>query len=152
VALADGRWRLFAFADRSDPATPSSPLRALCDFLADSPSSPVRRYRRAGDDVDAVIDLRAIVQQGHRDLRLETMPELLLPRKGRLGLRDYEKIFCPDLHSGQDIFDLRGIDRERGCIVIVRPDQYIAHVLPLEGHAALATYFEGVLSDVGLES
>lgn len=148
VALADGRWRLYAFADRSDPATRSSRLRALCDFLANSPSSPVRRSRRAGYDVDAVIDLRAIVQQGHRDLKLEAMPELLLPRKGRLGLRDYEKIFCPDLHSCQDIFDMRGIDRERGCLVIVRPDQYIAHVLPLDAYAALAAYFEGVISDV----
>jgi phenol 2-monooxygenase len=92
--------------------------------------------------------LRAIVQQGHRDLKLEAMPELLLPRKGRLGLRDYEKIFCPDLHSCQDIFDMRGIDRERGCLVIVRPDQYIAHVLPLDAYAALAAYFEGVISDV----
>ncbi len=148
VALADGRWRLFAFADRTDPAARSSRLRALCDFLTDSPSSPIRRYRRAGDDVDAVIDLRAIFQQGHRDLALEAMPELLLPRKGRLGLRDYEKIFCPDFHSGQDIFELRGIDRERGCMVIVRPDQYIAHVIPLDAYGALASYFDGVLSGV----
>jgi hypothetical protein len=38
----------------------------------------------------------------------------------------YEKIFCADVLSGQDIFDMRGIDRKNGCIVIVRPDQYVA--------------------------
>jgi len=37
------------------------------------------------------------------------MPPLLLPQKGRYGLRDYEKIFCADGKSGQDIFALRGI-------------------------------------------
>jgi len=69
------------------------------------------------------------------------MPSFLLPRKGRYGLIDYEKMFCPDLKSGQDIFDMRGVDRERGCMVIVRPDQYIAHVLPLDAHEELANFF-----------
>jgi Domain of unknown function (DUF2437) len=54
------------------------------------------------------------------------LPDLLLPKKGRFGLIDYEKIFCADVLSGQDIFDMRGIDRKNGCIVIVRPDQYVA--------------------------
>ncbi len=70
------------------------------------------------------------------------MPPVLLPRKGRHGLCDYEKMFCPDLKAGVDIFDLRGIDRGDGCIVLVRPDQYVAHVLPLDGYAELAAFFE----------
>jgi len=140
VAQADGRWRLYAFADKADPSSLASRLRALCDALADS-SSPLHRYTKPGTDIDAVIDLRAILQQPHRDVAVEALPSLLLPRKGRLGLIDYEKVFCPDLKSGQDIFDLRGIDRERGCLVIVRPDQYVANVLPLDDHAALAAFF-----------
>ena len=68
--------------------------------------SPVRRYTRPGQDIDAVFDLRAIFQQDHRALAIEAMPALLLPRKGRYGLRDYEKVFSPDLKDGPDIFDL----------------------------------------------
>jgi hypothetical protein len=60
-------------------------------------------------------------------------------------LLDYEKIFCPDLKDGPDIFDLRGIDRSRGALVVVRPDQYIAHVLPLEAHQALVDFFAGFM-------
>lgn len=146
VALADGRWRLFAFADRTDPASASSRLRALCDFLADAPSSPIRRHTPPDADIDAVIDLRAIFQQGHRELAVAEMPGLLLPRKGRFGLIDYEKMFCPSLQGGQDIFDMRGIDRENGCLVIVRPDQYVAHVLPLDDHTALAAFFDGIMT------
>jgi hypothetical protein len=61
----------------------------------------------------------------------------LLPQSGRLQLTDYEKVFCPDLKHGPDIFDLRGIDRSRGALVVVRPDQFIAAVLPLQSHAEL---------------
>jgi 2-polyprenyl-6-methoxyphenol hydroxylase-like FAD-dependent oxidoreductase len=142
---ADGRWRLFAFADAADPAASSSRLRALCEFLAGSPHSPVRRYTPAGADIDRVIDVRAIFQQGHRELAIEAMPALLLPHKGRLGLRDYEKMFCPDLKNRTDIFDLRGVDRTTGCMVVVRPDQYVAHVLPLDAFTDLGSFFGGFM-------
>ena len=142
---ADGRWRLFAFCGAEDPAAPSSRIRALCEFLAESPASPVRRFTPAGDDIDSVIDVRAVFQQGHRELGLQAMPAFFLPRKGRYGLRDYEKMFCPDLKCGNDIFDMRGIDRNKGCMVVVRPDQYVAHVLPLDAFADLAAFFDGFM-------
>jgi hypothetical protein len=50
-------------------------------------------------------------------------------------------VFCPDLKNGPDIFDLRGMDRRHGALVVVRPDQYIAHVLPLDAHDELARFF-----------
>lgn len=136
---ADGNWRIFAFAPAKDSV---ATIRALCDFLTGSPKSPVARYTPAGSDVDAVIDVRAVFQQGHRELALQAMPSLLLPGKGRYGLRDYEKVFSPDLTSGRDIFDMRGIDRDRGCMVVVRPDQFVASVLPLDGFDELVAYFD----------
>jgi phenol 2-monooxygenase len=146
VVKADGRWRIFAFAGAEDPAAPNSGIQALCDFLAEAQNSPVRKYTARGEDIDTVIDVRAVFQQDHRALAVEAMPSLLLPRKGRYGLCDYEKMFCADAKSGHDIFTLRGIDRERGCMVVVRPDQYVAHVLPLDGHAQLAAFFDGFMT------
>ncbi len=142
VVKADGRFRIFAFAGTGDCASQGSPIRALCDFLTETQESPVRRYTPAGTDIDSVIDVRAVFQQSHRELAIEGMPALLLPRKGRYGLVDYEKIFCSDPRDGQDIFAMRGVERKTGCIVVVRPDQYIAHVLPLDGHEQLAAYFD----------
>jgi phenol 2-monooxygenase len=144
---ADGRWRLFAFADDGDPVSASSGIRALCDFLDDPSESPVRRYTPSDGDFDSVIDIRAVMQQDHRSLPIESMPALLLPRKGRYGLVDYEKVFCPDFKGESDIFDERGIDRERGCMVVVRPDQHVAHVLPLDGYTELAVFFAGFMVD-----
>ncbi|HUI60347.1 MAG TPA: FAD-dependent monooxygenase, partial [Steroidobacteraceae bacterium] len=146
---ADGRWRLFAFADDRPPSDPASRLRALCAFLQESASSPLRRHTPPGADVDSVIDVLAIVQQPHRLLSVNNLPELLLPRKGRYGLIDYEKVYCPDLKQGADVFDLRSIDRTRGALVIVRPDQYVAHVLPLDAYAELQRFFDGFLVRIG---
>jgi phenol 2-monooxygenase len=145
VARADGAWRLYVFADRPDPASAGSRARRLCEFLA-SEKSPTARFTPAGADPDSVIDVRAVFQQGHRELAVETLPAALRPRKGRFGLVDQEKAFCPD-PKADDVFDLRGIDRDAGCVVVVRPDQYVAHVLPLHGHDALADFFAGILID-----
>jgi phenol 2-monooxygenase (NADPH) len=146
VVKADGRWRIFAFAGAGDTGAERSGIHALCDFLAGAAESPVRKYTPPGEDVDAVIDVRATFQQPHRELAIESMPSLLLPQKGRYGLRDYEKVYSADPKSGQDIFTMRGIDREQGCLVIVRPDQFVAHVLPLDAYAELAAYFDGFMT------
>jgi phenol 2-monooxygenase len=145
VARADGAWRLYVFADRADPADPGSRARALCGFLA-SEKSPLTRFTPAGADPDAVIDVRAVFQQGHRDLDVGALPPVLTPRKGPFGLVDHEKVFCADPRAG-DVFDLRGIDRDRGCVVVVRPDQHVAHVLPLDEHEELERFFAGILRE-----
>ncbi|MEM5522216.1 FAD-binding monooxygenase [Sulfitobacter sp. AS59] len=134
---ADGRWRILAFAGEDDN------LQALCRDLG-SKLSPIVKMTPDGADIDSVIDLRAIYQTPHRNLDLRNLPPLLLPRKGKHHLTDYEKIFSADPSS--DIFDLREIDRAKGCIVIVRPDQYIAEILPLDAHGELSEFFERVLT------
>ncbi|BCF90570.1 FAD-binding monooxygenase [Paraburkholderia sp. PGU16] len=137
AASADGRWRLYAFADAKRTA-----LDALCEHLATSPDSIVRLTTPDDADVDSVFDLRAVLQQPHREVRLDDLPAMLLPRKGRYGLIDYEKTFTSD--AATDIFDARGIDRERGALVVVRPDQYVAHVLPLDAYAELNAFFRPI--------
>ncbi|HZR03528.1 MAG TPA: FAD-binding monooxygenase [Burkholderiales bacterium] len=141
VNRADGAWRVFAFADPD-----ATRVRDLMEFLGNSADSPVRQFTRADADVDSVIDVRAVFQQGHRELNVEQLPAMLLPRKGRFALIDYEKVYCPDLRQGADIFEMRGIDRKQGAMVVVRPDQYVANVLPLIAHEALTAFFAQFLS------
>ena len=141
VARADGAWRLYVFADQDGPRE-GSPLRALCEHL----TGLLRRYTPPGVDPDAVIDVRAVFQQHHHQFDARQLPPVLRPRKGRFGLVDHEKTFCPD-PAGEDVFDLRGIDRDSGAVV-VRPDQYVAHVLELHDHDALEAFLGGVLLGV----
>ena len=111
-----------------------------------SDGSPIKRFTPPAADRDSVLDVRAIFQQHHRDLTVDNMPSILLPRKGKFGLIDYEKMFCPD-PDADDIFELRGVNRELGCMVVVRPDQYVSHVLALDAHETLADFFGAILLD-----
>jgi 2-polyprenyl-6-methoxyphenol hydroxylase and related FAD-dependent oxidoreductases len=134
VHEADGAWRLYAFADRDGSA-----LTELLDWLA-TDASPIQQFTPAGADRDTVIDVRAIYQQSHREIEPTSLPAVLRPARGRLRLPDYEKAFAADLRRTPDIFDRRGIDRDRGAIVLVRPDQFVAHVLPLETRDELTAF------------
>lgn len=135
--IADGRWRLYAFADASGKR-----LAHLCEYLLSDPSSPLRQFTAPGADLDSVLDVRAVFQRSHRELKVEQLPGLLLPRKGCFGLIDYEKAFT--LNPASNIYTARGIDAEQGAMVLVRPDQYIAQVLPLDGYHALEAFLRPI--------
>ncbi|MDP7185750.1 MAG: FAD-dependent monooxygenase [Paracoccaceae bacterium] len=139
AATADGRWRLYAFAGRDHTS-----LVQLTGWLENDTASPVRKYTRDGEDIDGFLDIRAVFPETFDALDFAAMPDLLKPRKGRLGLMDYEKVFCTDHKGAGDIYDMRGIDRDQGCMVLVRPDQYVAHVLPLSAGAELGAFFDAI--------
>ena len=144
AASADARWRIYAFAGRDDTSAPGSAIHQLADWLETDPASPLVKHTRAEEDIDGLIDLRAVFQQTFEALSYEDMPSLLIPTTGKLGLQDHEKVFCVDHKDAGDIFDMRGIDRESGCMIVVRPDQYIAHILPLDGYDDLSDFFAGI--------
>ena len=132
-ARADGRWRLYAFAD-----TDGSALREWATWLAESADSPVVRFTPEGADLDAVFDVKVVYQQDHTEVDTTTVPPVFYPRVGPFQLIDYEKVYAA--HPETDIFDVRDIDRG-GCVVVVRPDQYVAHVLPLSATSELSEFF-----------
>jgi|TARA_R110002012_G_scaffold98260_1_gene235846 phenol 2-monooxygenase len=135
---ADGRWRIFIFGSDKNPIEDSSDSNELIHFLAKADNSPVQKYTPAGSDIDSVFDVYAVFQQ--QDLSIEHMPDFLWPAKGKYGLRDYEKVFHAE--EGNDIFEQRNIDRSTGCMVVVRPDQHVANILPLTDHEALTAFFD----------
>jgi phenol 2-monooxygenase len=142
---ADGKWRIYAFAGKGDSSAPGSAIHKLADWLANDPQSPIVKYTRPNDDIDAIIDVRAVFQQTFDQLAFEEMPEFFKPKLGKLGLMDFEKIFCVDHKGLGDIYDMRSINREQGCMIVVRPDQYTATILPLDATQQLSDFFAGVL-------
>ncbi len=141
-AKADGRWRIYAFADRAAPGERSG-LSAWAEWLETADDSPVRRYTPAGADLDAVFDVKAVYQQGYDTFDVTTVPGIFRPQTGPLGITDWEKVFsaAPSAWNSTDIFEERGLSRD-GVVVVVRPDQYVAAVLPLTATAELAAFFE----------
>jgi phenol 2-monooxygenase len=143
-AKADGRWRIYAFAD-APAAGEASALSAFADWIG-SPDSPVARFTPDGADADAVFDVKAIYQQSFEDVDIMQVPHPFRPVSGPFALTDWEKVFAagPSRWVETDIFAERGLSRD-GVIVVVRPDQYVAHVLPLTATDELGAFFDGVM-------
>ena len=146
-ATADGRWRIYVFADPATPQTPqagtASPTEQFAEWIANSPESPLAATPE-GADPDAWFDVKVIYQQDHTSIDINAVPAVFKPQVGPFQLTDYEKVYAADPAS--DIFDLRGLDRG-GVVVVVRPDQYVANVLPLTATAELGAFFAPLLPD-----
>ncbi len=139
VQKADARWLLLCFAAGDTPAEQVDWLSARCAAL----DPLLRASTPDGADPDSVLDIRAVLPGPHHAFNITGMPDLLFPAKGKLGLRDYEKVFCPSPVEA-DIFELRGIDRQKGCLVLLRPDQYVAGIFPADDPRPLKHFLMGI--------
>ncbi|MFD6817319.1 FAD-dependent monooxygenase [Microbacterium sp. NPDC060132] len=134
-AKADGRWRVYAFGDRTGEA-----LTAWAEAAA-----PVfARFTPADGDEDAVFDVKAVYPQPFEEVEVTSAPALFQPKTGPLGLTDWEKVYAagPSKWCATDIFEARELSRD-GVVVVVRPDQYVAAIFPLDGVAELEGFLEG---------
>lgn len=137
---ADGRWRIYVFADAPAPGQ-ASQVTDLAAWLKDDPASPLVGAEVGGRPRHEWFDTKVVYQQNHLDFELLDAPEVFRPTYGDYGVMQYENVFSCD--PGTDIFEARGISRD-GAIVVVRPDQYVAQVLPLTATDELASFFESV--------
>jgi len=140
-ATADGRWRIYVFADPAVAGAPS-PATDLAAWLAEAPDSPLAATPE-GADSDAWFDVKVIYQQEHTEVDITAVPEVFKPQVGPFKLNYLEKVYGTDPKA--DIFEHRGLDRG-GVVVVVRPDQYVATVLPLTATAELAAFFAPLLA------
>jgi len=140
-AKADGRWRIYVFADAAEAGAPG-PVADFAEWIATAPDSPLAATPSDADP-DAWFDLKVIYQQPHTGVDIGAVPAVFKPSVGPFRLTDYEKVYATDPQA--DIFELRGLDRG-GVVVVVRPDQYVANVLPLTATAELAAFFAPLLS------
>lgn len=130
---ADGRFRVYAFAD-----TDRSALNAWAEWMLNGEGSPIAKFTPSGADIDSVLDVKVVYQQPHHEVAIETVPKVFLPASGPYGLPDYEKIYAAI--ADDDIFEQRGVSRD-GAIVVVRPDHYVSHLLPLSAREELTEFF-----------
>jgi phenol 2-monooxygenase len=140
VVRADVRWHIFIFSDLNH-----NRARTFCDYLAHDANSPILKHTPTGADIDAVISTCGVLQEPHHAIEFMSLPAILRPSKGKFQILDFEKAYCVNHGLNKDAFDSRGIDRDQGCMVVVRPDQYVAAVFPLDAYEELQQFFAGVL-------
>ncbi|MCQ1999964.1 FAD-binding monooxygenase [Arthrobacter zhaoxinii] len=139
-ARANGKWRIYVFADAAAAGTPSA-VTELAEWLDTAPDSPLAATPE-GADRDAWFDVKVIYQQDHTGIDLGAVPALFKPQVGPFQLDNLAKVYGADPTA--DIFEQRGISRN-GAVVVVRPDQYVANVLPLTASAELTEFFAPLL-------
>ena len=143
---SDGRFRLIVFAGRLSHPPQRERVELLCKQLA-FPNSFIHRYTRSGERVDSTIEILTIHAGPRTAVELLDLPEILHPFDEMTGW-DYDKVFVDDVsyHEGfGDAYANYGVDKEKGCLVIVRPDQYVAWMGELEGLEQVERYFDGAL-------
>lgn len=144
---ADGRFRIVLFAGNVLQPEQQARIKTLCAAL-DAPDSFLRRATPAGQPIDSVIEILTIHSAKRTDAELlRDFPAILHPFNEHRGW-DYNKVYVDDVsyHEGfGDAYKNYGVDKERGCVVIARPDQYVGWVGELEDFEGLEAYFEGCL-------
>ena len=147
---SDARWRILTFAGNLADPVQFHRVRLLGEFLA-GPASPVRRFTPSHRPIDAVVEILTVHSGPRAGLDLLHLHDIFHPWDELSGW-DYWKVFVDErsFHGGfDDVYGMFGIDRQRGCLVICRPDQHVGCVLDLEDFLSIGRYFEGVLNPVG---
>jgi phenol 2-monooxygenase len=145
---SDGRFRILLFAGDYRKQLQKDRVKDFCDALQ-KPNSFLMRVTGSRRRIDSVIEILTCHSAPRKEVEFFDFPKLLRPFDENEGW-DYNKIFVDDesYHEGHgQAYKNYGIDSERGCIVLLRPDQYVAYVGEIEDVHELDIYFKGVLKD-----
>jgi len=139
---SDGRFRIIVFAGNVVKPSQSARLQAFCKYMTSSPVLAPHLHKN--------IEVLTLHSSKRVDVELlKDFPEVLHPFDARTGW-DYDKVYVDDeaYHEGfGDAYGGYGVDRETGCVVVARPDQYVGFIdgVDEEGARGVEGYFGGIL-------
>ncbi|KAG9771661.1 phenol 2-monooxygenase, partial [Aureobasidium melanogenum] len=143
---SNGSWRVVIF-----PGNLLSPRQAqrFTDVgkALGASNSFLRRFTPANSRYDSVIELLAVHAGNRQKLTVFDFPEVFRPFDDKDGW-DYWKIFVDDqsYHEGHGhAYENYGIDPEEGCAIIIRPDQYVSYVGPMDDYDAMDRFFSNFM-------
>jgi phenol 2-monooxygenase (NADPH) len=143
---ANGRWRVVIFAGDVRDASQKAKLQSLGERM-EAPTSFVRRFTPPEAKYDAVFEVMAVDAAPRTEATIFDFPEVFRPHDELDGC-DYWKIFVDDesYHEGNShAFEFYGIDAKKGCDVILRPDQHVSYVGPMDAYEDMDKFFSGFM-------
>lgn len=148
---SDGQFKLVILAGDIRETLQKQRLDTLCEFLscAKPSRSPLIRYKSPGRRLKSLVDVITIHSTPWTEAEFFDFPLVLRPLDAVTGW-EYEKIWCDDLCSWDRdcdgmAYEKWGVDRSRGAVFVVRPDQYIGWVGEFEDIQEVVDYFDGFL-------
>ncbi|EPS45902.1 hypothetical protein H072_107 [Dactylellina haptotyla CBS 200.50] len=139
---SDGRFRLIVFPGNISKPKLYTRYEKLGEYFSSS-TGLVSAYTPEDTPRDSVIEILTVHSAKRLDVELQSLPEAFHPLDKARGW-DYWKIYADDesYHEGHGrVYENFGIDRDEGCIVIVRPDGYVATVVAVDNTNSLEAYF-----------
>ncbi|PYH49728.1 putative phenol 2-monooxygenase [Aspergillus saccharolyticus JOP 1030-1] len=144
---SDGRWRVIAFVGDLGLPQNRTRLDALGSYLSSS-DSPLQTYRLKDGNADSLIEPILVGYGQRHGIELDEIPQCFYPVTGKNQTRDLHKIFFDDesYNKGNGhVYEHLGISPEKGAIIIVRPDQYVATVLSQDEYQQVGKFFSRCL-------
>ncbi|KAG5661785.1 hypothetical protein KAF25_004024 [Fusarium avenaceum] len=143
---SNGTWRVILFTGDIDSERQKKRMTNLCDKLT-GPSSFLKRFTPPLARYDTVIEVLTIHVSKRQEHDIFDFPEVLRPYDEVDGW-DYSKIFVDDgsYHEGHgQLYKTWGISSGEGCVVILRPDQYVSYVGEMDNYDSLDDFFSEIL-------
>jgi phenol 2-monooxygenase (NADPH) len=143
---SDGRFRIILFAGNLTSQDQFKRVEEFCKSLT-AANSFLHRFTPQGQKIDSVIEILTIHSGSRTAIELLDLPDLLHPFDEQTGW-DYEKVFVDDVsyHEGHgEAYNKYGVDKEKGAVVVLRPDQHVAWAGELEDVEAIDAYFSGFM-------
>lgn len=144
---SDGRWRIIVFAGDVNDDSTLSRLNTLGESLAAS-QSPLARFMSPGCENDTTIDTLVVLHGDRTKVEFDQIQAVFKPKHHDLDMTNLHKIFFDDQswNDGHgEAYKTLGINTQKGCIVVARPDQYVSAVLDLDDVQALSSVFAKAL-------
>ena len=111
-----------------------------------SSDSFLHRFTPPGAAFSSVFEILAVHSAPRVEVTVFDFPEVFRHYDEVAGY-DYWKIYVDDMsyHEGHGKFyETFGIS-EKGCIIVIRPDQYVSYVGPMEDVEAVNKFFSGFM-------
>ena len=145
---SDGRYRVICFAGDVKQQSQRKRVGTWCQ-TAEKEGSWLRKYTPKGKEIDHSIEILTIHSSPRRQVELlDDFPEILHPLRANDMGWSYNKVFVDDesYHDGHGkAYEGYGVDKQNGCVVVLRPDGYTGYIGKFEDVDGLEGYFAGCL-------
>jgi len=143
---SDGRFHVMLFAGD----ILASKQKERIEKCAEALRKLLERYQRPGKALNSAIQILIVHSSPRQALEngIFDFPEVLRgPCDPKMGW-DYNRIFVDEAsyhEGGGKAYEAYGVNKESGCLVVCRPDQYVGWIGELEDVEDLGEWFEGFL-------
>ncbi|CAG9952822.1 unnamed protein product [Clonostachys rosea f. rosea IK726] len=137
---SDGLWRLIVFAGEVTQPLAKERLDRLGDALL-QPHSFLRRLQQ-----EVTLEPVLVHASSRQSVELFDFPKAFYSKKD--GQYDYYRVFADDAtyhHGHGNAYSNYGVDKESGCAVLTRPDQYIGWMGEVDDVKGMERYLSAIL-------